>query len=46
MINGFSEVEGLTDPTHMIQLTRISKLQLSKPGRIQRIKITKLFAKK
>ena len=44
--NGFSEVEGLTDPTHMTQLTRISKLQLSRPGRILRIKHISTFARK
>ena len=44
--SGFSEVEGLTDPTHMTQLTRISKMQLSKPGRIQRINRTSIFARK
>ena len=46
MRNGFSEAEGLTDPTHMTQLTKISKLQSSKPGRIQRISSITIFARK
>ena len=46
MRTGFSEAEGLTGPTHMTQLTKISKPQLSKPGRIQRISSITTFARK